>query len=124
MWVRVVLIALLCLAPRLALADGPAAPPVKLVPLEEAGIASAAAGAVALLSGAILLGVGLDAPRWRHGPPGEIADETVVAGVLMAGGAVALGVGIPLAFAGKARRERATACVVPLFGGAGIVGRF
>lgn len=124
MWVRVALAALLCTVPRLAMAEEPAAPPVKLVPLEELGIASAAAGGVALLSGSILLGVGLDAPSWRHTPPGQLADETVIAGVLMASGAALLGVGIPLALAGKARRERAAAFVVPLFGGAGVVGRF
>jgi hypothetical protein len=98
--------------------------PVKMVPLEEIGIVSAVSGGVAVVAGSILLGVGLDAARWRHYPAGQIADEVVIAGVIMASGAVALGVGIPLALVGKAQRERASAFVVPTFGGAAVVGRF
>jgi len=117
--------AILASAPLAARAEESSAP-VKLVPLEEIGIAGAVGGGVAIVSGAILLGVGLDAPRWRHYPPGQVADETIIAGAIMAGGAVLMGVGVPLALIGKAQRERAShvATLVPTFGGAAIVGTF
>lgn len=119
-----VLAALLVSLPSLATAEEPASAPVKLAPLEEIGIATASIGGVGVVAGAILLGVGLDAPRWRHYPPGQIADETIIAGTLMAGGAVLVGVGIPLALVGKAGRERAQVALVPSFGGAIVVGTF
>lgn len=119
-----VLGALLLSTPSLAMADEPSSAPVKLAPLEEIGIATASIGGVGVVAGAILLGVGLDAPRWRHYPPGQLADETIIASVLMAGGAVFVGVGIPLALIGKAQRERAQVSLVPGIGGATLVGTF
>ncbi len=106
------------LAPVMARADEPAES-VKISRLEEVGVAVAAAGGAGLLSGTILLGMGLD----RRLPPGETADEVTIATAIMISGAVLLGTGIPLAFIGKAKRneqEKKKAMIVPTFGGAAL----
>lgn len=99
---------------------------VKIGRLEEIGVVVAATGGTALISGGILMAMGLD----RRLPPGQTADEVYVATAIMISGAVLLGAGIPLAFVGKAKRherekkqqqqKKPAAIIVPTFGGAAL----
>lgn len=96
---------------------------VKIGRLEEIGVVLAGVGGSALLSGTILVGMGLD----RRLPPGQTAEEVPIAAAILVSGAVLLGVGIPLAFIGKAKRtdqekkeEPKKATLVPTFGGAAL----
>jgi len=93
--------------------------PVKLAPMEEAGVVTAGVGGAALAAGSILMAMGFDrrAPQNTQGP----ADEVLIALPIMISGAVLLGVGIPLALVGKAKREakeKKNAWIVPTIGGA------
>ena len=113
------------LAPAIARAEEPD-PSVKIGRLEEIGVVLAGVGGSALLSGTILLGMGLD----RRLPPGETADEVYIATAMIISGAVLLGTGIPIAFIGKAKRneqekkereekeKKPAAMLVPTLGGA------
>jgi hypothetical protein len=119
----------LVLAPSLAHAEEPAAS-VKIGTTEEIGVVMAGVGGSALVSGAILMGMGFD----RRLAPGEVADEIYVGAAIMAAGAVFFGAGIPIAFVGHAKRveeekenkqqQAPRAVLVPTFGGAAAVVSF
>ena len=114
------------LLPAVASAEETETVSVKLGRLEEIGVVVAGVGGVGLVSGGILMAMGFD----RRLAPGQTADEVYIGTAILITGAVALGVGIPLAFVGKAKRnererklkeqQEKKAMIVPTFGGAAL----
>lgn len=132
-------ILVISLLPAMARADEEES--VKIGRLEEVGVVVAGVGGAGLLAGGILTAMGFDkqgvACRGATNCMVPAPDEVPIGVAILISSAVLLGVGIPLAFIGKAKRharekiekekrekeqqqQQPSAMIVPTFGGAAL----